>query len=215
VRLIGHHAGITLGFYGTSHHATEDMAIMRAIAGITVIAPADAGMLAKAIRCSMEWPEPIYFRIGRGREPDVYDESALVDYQIGKAIVHRLGTEATIIATGSTVAQSIQAVETLAKEGHDIGIVDMHTIKPLDTDAICQAAAACPLLITVEEHNVIGGLGGAVAETVTTLGLNVRVHRHGIPDTYSLIGPPTHLYQHYKLDADGIVDTVIALIEGR
>jgi transketolase len=214
VRLVGHHAGITLGFYGSSHHATEDIAITRAIAGLTVVAPADARALAAAIRASMDWPEPMYLRIGRGREPDVYADGELDDYRIGRAIVHKIGSEATVVATGSVVAPALQAVATLQGEGRDIGLIDMHTIKPLDADAVLEAAAHCPHLLTVEEHNVIGGLGGAVAEVVAGTGLNVRVHRHGIPDAYSLIGPPTHLYRHYGLDADGIATAVKAAVAG-
>ena len=202
VRLIGHHAGITLGFYGTSHHATEDIAITRAIAGLTVVAPADARALAAAIHASVDWPEPIYFRIGRGREPDVYAPDLAL--RIGSAIVHQTGGDATIIATGSMVAPALEAVAMLRVDGLAVGLVDMHTLKPLDTAAVCEVATAGGPLITVEEHNVVGGLGSAVAEAVSELCPGVRVHRHGIPDAYSLIGPPTDLYRHYGLDAAGI-----------
>jgi transketolase len=213
VRLIGHHAGITLGFYGTSHHATEDIAITRSMAGLTVVAPADARSLAASLRASADWPEPIYFRIGRGREPDVYSGWESFDFQFGKAIEHHRGTAATVIATGSMVAPSAAAVARLREEGHDVGLMDLHTIKPIDRDAVLTAAAAGGPLITVEEHNVMGGLGGAVAEVVTEEGINVRIHRHGIPDVYSLIGPPTHLYRHYGLDAGGVEAVVREAME--
>jgi transketolase len=213
VRLIGHHAGITLGFYGTSHHATEDIAITRSMAGLTVVAPADSRSLAASLRASADWPEPIYFRIGRGREPDVYSGWDSFDFQFGKAIVHHRGTAATVIATGSMVAPSVDAVARLREDGYDVGLMDLHTIKPIDRDAVLTAAAAGGPLITVEEHNVMGGLGGAVAETVTEEGINVRIHRHGIPDVYSLIGPPTHLYRHYGLDAGGVEAVVRTAME--
>lgn len=202
VRLIGHHAGISLGFYGTSHHATEDLAITRSIAGLTVIAPADTASLAAALRASVGYPGPIYFRIGRGQDPDVYDGAP--DFRIGEAIVHSQGSDLTLIATGSMVHPTLQAASALNAQGHRVGVIDMHTVKPLDEDAILTAARHSALLMTVEEHNTLGGLGGAVAEVLTEHGAATPLHRHGIHDQYSLIGPPTHLYRHYQLDADGI-----------
>lgn len=213
VRLIGHHAGITLGFYGTSHHATEDLAITRAIAGLTVIAPADAASLVAALRAAVDRPEPIYFRVGRGREPDVYKRGTL-DFQVGRAIEHGVGGDLTLIATGSMVHPALAAREALRAEGLDVAVVDMHTVKPLDVDAVVRAAERSSLLMTVEEHNVLGGLGGAVAEVLTERGIGTRLHRHGIRDEYSLIGPPTHLYRHYRLDADGIAAEAREALDG-
>jgi len=202
VRLIGHHAGISLGFYGTSHHATEDIAITRSIAGLTVIAPADGEQLKAAIRAANDWPEPIYFRIMRGRDPDVYGEKP--DFLIGKAIQHGQGSDLTIVATGSTLHPSLEAAKTLRENGHSVGVVDMHTLKPLDREAVLQAAKSS-IVLTVEEHNVLGGLGGAVAEVMAEAGTSARLVRHGIFDEYSLIAPPTHLYTHYKLDTAGVL----------
>jgi transketolase len=211
VRLIGHHAGISLGFYGTSHHATEDLAIMRSIANLTVVAPADGAQLKAAIRASAHHPEPIYFRIQRGRDPVVYDEGT--DFTFGKAILHGAGTDLTIIATGSTVHPSLEAAAALREKGLSVGVIDMATVKPLDAEAVLAAAAQCGALLTVEEHNVLGGLGSAVAEVVAEAGLPVRVRRHGIYDEYSLIAPPTHLYAHYLLDAKGIVQVARKFLE--
>ncbi len=202
VRLIGHHAGITLGFYGTSHHATEDLAVTRSIAGLTVVAPADTASLKSALRAAVEHPGPLYFRIGRGRAPAGY--AAGVDLRIGRAIEHGRGDDLTIIATGSMVAASLEAAARLRVDGLSVGVLDMHTVKPLDEDAVLEAAGRCDLVMTVEEHNVLGGLGGAVAEVLAEHGTRARLHRHGIRDEYSLIGPPTHLYAHYRLDADGV-----------
>lgn len=206
VRLIGHHAGITLGFYGTSHHATEDLAIMRSIAGLTVIAPADATQLGAALRAAADYPGPIYFRIGRGQDPDIY--SAGSEFQIGRAIEHAVGSDVTIIATGSMVHPSLVAAEALRADGLSVGVLDMHTVKPLDAEAVLAAARRSSVLVTVEEHSVLGGLGGAVAEVVAESGLATRVVRHGINDEYVLVGPPTHLYRHYGLDADGVATVV-------
>jgi transketolase len=202
VRLIGHHTGISLGFYGTSHHATEDIATMRAIADLTVISPADGPQLYAAIKASVSHPRPIYFRTGRGREPDVYTTE--VPFTIGKAIEHFQGDELTIIACGLPVHSALEAARRLNGQGRSVGVIDMATIKPLDRDAVLRAAARSRVLMTAEEHNVIGGLGSAVAEVLADEGSGVRLLRHGIYDEYSLIAPPTHLYAHYRLDAAGI-----------
>jgi transketolase len=205
VRLIGHHTGISLGFYGTSHHATEDIATMRAIADLAVISPADGPQLQAAIKASVDWPEPIYFRIGRGREPDVYPLGA--PFKIGQAIEHMTGEALTIIACGLPVHPALEAAQRLAAEGRSVGVIDMATIKPLDREAVLRAAARSKVLMTAEEHNVLGGLGSAVAEVLADEGCGVPLLRHGIYDEYSLIAPPTHLYKHYKLDADGLEET--------
>ncbi|HSS42722.1 MAG TPA: transketolase C-terminal domain-containing protein [Solirubrobacterales bacterium] len=203
VRMIGHHAGIALGFYGTSHHATEDLSVLRVMAGLTVVCPADPASLAAAIRASVEWREPIYIRIGRGREPEVYADGS-AGFEIGKAIKHFDGASATVIATGSMVHPSLVAVNALRDRGHDVGLIDMHTIKPFDRDAVLEAASASELILTVEEHNRIGGLGAAVGEVLAEAEGAPPLRRHGIADEYSLIGPPTHLYRHYGLDVAGI-----------
>jgi transketolase len=206
VRLIGHHAGITLGFYGTSHHATEDLAIMRSIAELTVVAPADPASLAAALYAAADYDGPVYFRVGRGREPQVYGEGELADFRLGRAIEHGRGSDLTIVATGSMVHPALVAAETLRAEGRSVGVLDVHTVKPLDEEAVLTAAGRSRRLLTVEEHNVLGGLGGAVAEVLADAGAGVPLTRHGIRDEFSLIGPPTHLYRHYRLDAEGIVE---------
>jgi len=202
VRLIGHHVGISLGFYGTSHHATEDLAIMRSIADLTVVAPADGPQLAAAIKATVRHPQPIYFRIGRGQEPVAYPPD--VEFTLGKGIVHHEGDALTLIVCGTMVHPAIEAVTALRAKGLSVGLIDMPTIKPIDREAILAAATRSRLLLTVEEHNVIGGLGGAVAEVLADAGVPARLVRHGIVDEYSLIAPPTHLYRHYCLDAAGI-----------
>jgi transketolase len=201
VRLIGHHSGISLGFYGTSHHATEDLAIMRSIANMTVIAPSDPAQFGAAIRATVNHPGPIYFRAGRGRDPVIYPDG--VEFELGRGIWHARGNDLTLIATGSSVHPTLEAAEQLHQAGISVGVIDMHTIKPLDRDAVLEAARSGRIM-TVEEHNVIGGLGGAVAEVLADAGTPARLYRHGMQDQYSLVGPPTHLYKHYELDADGI-----------
>lgn len=203
VRLIGHHAGVTLGFYGTSHHALEDLAITRSIAGLTVIAPADTAQFGALLRATVDYPHPVYFRIGRGQDPDIYNDGRHA-FTVGKAVEHYLGSDVNIIATGSMVHPSLIAAENLRQAGISAGVLDMHTVKPLDEEAVVRAATKAKLVVTAEEHSVIGGLGGAVAEVLAAHGTPARLVRHGVHDEYVLIGPPTHLYAHYGLDASGI-----------
>jgi len=208
VRMVGHHAGITLGFYGTSHHATEDLAITRSMANLTVLAPADPAQLHAMVKQTRDIDGPVYLRTGRGRDPEVYDAADLADLRIGRALRHGDDAPVTIVATGSMVHPALQAKATLAAEGVDVCVLDMHTIKPFDREAIEHAALTSDVIVTVEEHNIIGGLGGAVAEVMAENPSRARLVRHGIRDVYSLIGPPTHLYRHYGLDAEGIADVV-------
>jgi transketolase len=210
VRVVGHHSGISMGFYGTSHHATEDLGMMRTIAGLTVVCATDANHLRAVLRVSVDHPGAMYIRLGRGRDPDVYDEVP-ADLVFGKAIRLRDGKDLTIIATGSEVYPSLEAAAMLEAEGLSVRVLDMHTIKPLDVEAIRSAAGETGAILTVEEHNVIGGLGSAVAEVLVEM-KRVPFARHGIPDTYSLIGPPAALYAHYELDGAGIAKRARALI---
>lgn len=211
VRLVGHHTGISLGFYGTSHHATEDISTMRAIADLTIVSPSDGAQLEAAIRASADHDRPIYFRIGRGRDPVVYEGGT--DFVFGKAHEHLQGEELTIVACGMAVHGALEAARAMNAEGRSIGVIDMASIKPLDRDAILTAAGRSRRMMTVEEHNVLGGLGSAVAEVLADEGLGVRLKRHGIYDEYSLIAPPTHLYAHYKLDGAGIRSVAEAFLE--
>ncbi|MBM7322167.1 MULTISPECIES: transketolase family protein [Agrobacterium] len=210
VRLIGHHTGISMGFYGTSHHATEDIGTMRSIADLTIVSPADGPQFEAAIRASADHDRPIYFRTGRGREPDLYDPKS--HFIFGKAIEHAAGEELTIIACGLPVHPSVQVARKLKAEGRSIGVIDMATVKPIDRDAILAAAARSKVILTIEEHNILGGLGAAVAEVLAEDGSPARLVRHGIRDEYALIAPPTHLYAHYRLDQAGIETVVREII---
>jgi transketolase len=211
VRILAHHAGITMGFYGSSHHATEDLSIMRSFADLTVFGTVDPNLAAAALRASVSYPGPIYFRLGRGREEPVYAQPP-ADFAFGRAITVRDGRDATILTTGLPLSAAVQAAEMLAAEdGLSVRVVDTHTVKPIDVEAVI-AAAATGIVLTVEEHNVIGGLGGAVAEVLAEAGARCRFHRHGLPDEYALIGPPLALYAHYGLDAAGIARVLRELV---
>jgi len=211
VRMIGHHTGIAMGFYGTSHHATEDIGTMRSIADLTIVSPADGPQLEAAIRASADHDRPIYFRTGRGREPDLYDPQE--PFAFGKAIEHCQGEEVSIIACGLPVHPAVQVAKKMNAQGGSIGVIDMPTVKPIDRDAILAAAERSNVILTIEEHNVLGGLGSAVAEVLAETRAPTRLVRHGIMDEYALIAPPTHLYAHYKLDAPGIEDVLSGILK--
>lgn len=204
VRLLAHHAGISLGFYGTSHHATEDLGLLRAMANMTVVCPCDTLTTQRAITYTVDLPGPVYLRLGRGRDPDVYDSDA--PFEVGRLARLRDGSDLTIVANGTTVHAALLAAGTLADEGIDAGVLDAHTVRPFDADGLNEAAARTGRLLVVEEHNVIGGVASACADALVDGGQGgVAFARLGMPpDEYALIGPPTHLYRHYGLDAPGI-----------
>jgi transketolase len=205
VRIIAHHAGIAIGFYGTSHHATEDLGLMRSIAGLTVVCPCDATATEAALRQTADLPGPVYFRVGRGRDVDVYDTRPGA-WRFGEAAVLRGGKDLTIVANGITVSGALEAATALAADGIETSVIDAHTVRPFDDATIAEHAGRSGKLLVAEEHNVVGGVATACAEALVEHGLaGVKMARIGMPaDEYSLIGPPTHLYRHYGMDGAGI-----------
>ena len=206
VRILAHHAGIAIGFYGTSHHATEDLGLMRSIANMTVVCPCDATATEAALRQTADLPGPVYFRLGRGRDVDVYDGLPAGSWRLGEAAVLREGTDLTIVANGITVSAALDAATALGAEGVGVTVIDAHTVRPFDGATIAEYAGRSGRLLVAEEHNVVGGVASACAEALVERGLaGVEMERIGMPaDEYSLIGPPTHLYRHYGMDAAGI-----------
>jgi transketolase len=211
VRVLAHHAGISMGFYGTSHHAVEDIALMRAVSGLTVLAPCDAASTRAAIRATLAEPGPVYMRIGRGAEPAIHEPALVLDR--GRFVTLRDGTDATIIATGIGVQAAATASDRLATEGISIRVLDAIYLKPFDANAVVRAARETGRILTVEEHNVIGGLGSAVAEEVALHGVTAKIDKLGLNDEYALVAPPTHLYRHYGLTADGVEARIRSLLE--
>ena len=208
VRIIATHAGISFGHAGTTHHCTEDFAIMRSVANMTVICPADGIETSKAVQACVDVPGPVYIRIGRGFEPPCY-ESDDYKFEIGKAVTMREGTDLTIICCGTAVLQAVNAAKTLQEnDGLSVRIVNMHTIKPIDREAILKAVEETRRVLTIEEHNVEGGLGDAVASVIAESGKGCVFKKHGINDLYATIGYAEDLYSHYGLDANGVVDKV-------
>lgn len=212
VKIIATHAGISFGHAGTTHHCTEDLAVMRSIANMTVICPADGIETSKAVQACAYTPGPVYIRIGRGFEPPCY-ESDHYTYAIGKAITMKEGSDLTIICCGVAVLQSLQAAKTLAEQDNiSVRVINMHTIKPLDREAVIKAVTETRRILTVEEHNVLGGLGDAVASVIAESGKGCVFRKHGIQDTFATIGYAEDLYAHYGLDANGIVDQVRSIL---
>jgi transketolase len=213
VKMVGTHSGIAMGFYGTSHHCCEDIGALRTIANLTLMAPCDGTALASALRTNIKHPGPIYFRCGRGREAPIYDQP--FNFRIGGSNTLREGAHATVFAIGNLVKASLDAHDILAKEGIGLTVIDMYSIRPLDKEAIRKAARVHGLLISAEEHNVTGGFGGAIAEVIAEEGLPARLTRVGMPDEYSILGPPTHLYRHYGLDGEGVAKAVRQALTGK
>ena len=206
VRMVGTHSGIAMGFYGTSHHCNEDIGVLRTMANMTLMAPCDTNAIRAALPATIDHDGPVYFRTGRGREAEVY--ASPPDWRIGGSNMLRDGHHATIFAIGNLVRASLDAAEILAAEDIQLRVVDLYSIRPIDSAAILAAASEQIILFTAEEHNVTGGLGAAVAEVLVEAGTPARQHKIGIPDEYAVLGPPTHLYKHYGLDGEGVADTV-------
>jgi transketolase len=176
-----------------------------------VVCATDANHLRSLLRLSLEHPGAMYLRLGRGRDPEVYDRPPALT--LGRAQTVRQGTDLTLIATGSTVHPSLDAAQRLSDHGVSVRVVDMWTVAPLDRDAVRDACAQTSAVLTVEEANLSGGLGSAVAECIADEGFSTRFRRHGVPDEHVPVGPPAALYAHYRLDGAGIADVARELLD--
>jgi len=205
VKIVCSHGGIEVGWDGPTHQATEDLAIMRAMPNMTVLSPADSCTTKALIRQAVELNGPVYFRMGRNPVPVIYPETQ--PFMIGKAIQLSEGEDLTFIATGVMVSVGLEAVAMLAQRGIRAGLVDIHTIKPLDGEALQASAGSSPLIVTLEDHNIIGGQGSAVAEYLAGC-CPVKVVRLGVPDTFAESGEPARLFEKYGLDARSVASRV-------
>jgi len=210
VRVLAAWSGLAMGYFGTSHHAVEDIAVARAITNLTLVAPCDEASAASLLESTVDHPGPIVFRLGDGQERPVHEAGVVIER--GRFVEVRPGGDATVIATGREVGESLKAARMLAEEGVDVGVLDAAYLKPLDEMAILEAARRTRRILTVEEHNVAGGLGSAVAEVLGRNSVPVRLSQHGLPDEPILSGFPGELYEHYGLDAGGIVGRLRDLI---
>jgi len=174
--------------------------------------PADGIETANAVRASLDRPGPLYMRIGRGFEQTVYEKENY-DFEIGKAVTMHEGSDITVIACGPCVLQALEAAKELKEsQGIEVRVLNMHTIKPIDREAIIEAVNDTRKIITVENHSVIGGLGSAVAEVITEEGKSCRLKRLGIPDVFAIVGQTDDLYNLYKIDAEGITEAVAEML---
>jgi len=207
-KIIATHGGTSFGPAGSTHHATEDLAIVRSFANLTVVVPADSVETAAAVRACVDIDGPVYLRLGRGFEPRAY-ETDQYGFEIGRAVEMRAGTDVTLICCGATVFHAVEASKILEQEeGLSVRVLNFHTIKPIDREAVLAAVRETRRIITFEDHNIYGGLGGAVAEVIAESGLGCAFQRVGVPDTYTVIGYPEDILNHYKLDTDGIIEKV-------
>lgn len=210
VKVCATHAGLTVGEDGGSHQSVEDIAIMRSVPNMIVVVPSDGTSTRKAVMALYEKEGPAYLRLGRPAVPLIYDDS--MDFEIGKGIELRDGKDITLVACGIMVEKCQQAAEFLAKEGIEVSLIDMHTIKPLDEDLLIRKARETGAVLTAEEHNIIGGLGGAVCELLSEK-CPVPVKRIGIMDVFGQSGSPDDLLQHYGLTIDNIIKNVHQLMK--
>lgn len=202
VKIGATHAGISVGEDGATHQCNEDLALMRTIPGMTVIAPCDDVEAKAAVRAAYELDGPVYMRFGRLAVPVVNDAEDF-EFEIGKGIVMREGTDVTIVACGLMVQSALEAAERLATDGVSAEVIDMHTIKPIDADLIVESAKKTGRVVTCEEHSVIGGLGSAVCDVLAER-LPVPVRKLGVNDVFGESGPAVDLLHRYGLDADGV-----------
>ena len=201
VKIGATHAGISVGEDGASHQCCEDIALMRSIPGMVILNPADDVEARLCVLAAAEHNGPVYMRFGRLAVPRVFDEN--YKFQIGKGAVLKEGTDVTIIATGLMVNEALMAAEKLADEGISARVVNMATIKPIDRDIIIDSAKKTGVIVTAEEHNIIGGLGSAVAEVVCET-VPVPVIRVGVNDVFGKSGPAVQLLHEFGLDAENI-----------
>ncbi len=212
VKIIATHSGTSFGQAGTTHHCTEDLAVLRTFPHMIVMAPADAYETAKAVAASLEIDSPVYIRIGRSFEPPLH-KSLDFDFEIGKAIELHEGTDVTVISCGRPTVGALEAAEIAKQNGISVRVLDMHTVKPIDADAIMKAVIDTRRIITVEDHSVIGGLGSAVAEVIAASGKACAMRRIGLQDEFAIVGYPDDLLHVYKMDADGILETMQELLK--
>ena len=208
VKICATHAGITVGEDGASHQTFEDIALMRAIPGMTVVNPCDAVSCEELMKQVIAMEGPCYVRLGRAAVPVLYDDAGMI--KLGKGSWLRRGKDMTIVATGIMVSAALEAAERLAAKGIDAGVIDMHTIKPLDEDILMEAAKTGPV-VTAEEHSVIGGLGGAVAEVLSRR-CPVKIAMVGQQDTFGESGKPQELLEKYHMTSSDIEKAAMGLM---
>jgi len=209
VTIFGVSGGAAYGALGATHHSLYDIAVLRTFPGMNIVFPCDAREAAKLVEILVDYPEPVYVRVGRGAVPDVYKNDDF-DFQLGKANLLLDGKDITVIGTGETVYHAYQAALTLREEGISVRVLDMATLKPIDTQAILKAANDTKRIITVEEHSRFGGLGSIVMETLSEHLVPVKIL--GIPDEDVVHGTSAEIFSYYGIDKEGIIKAVHSMI---
>jgi transketolase len=206
--------GMAYGSLGMTHHATEDIAILRSLPRMTVLAPGDPLETDKAVKWLVQGVGPSYLRLGRAGESAVH--SGDFAWTPGKAITLRAGKDITLIAAGDMLGTAVKAADKLAEKGFQAAVMSMHTIKPLDAEAVIEAARSTPIVVTLEEHGIIGGLGSAVAETLCEADLSgVRFRRIALPSEFcKIVGDQDYLRRCFGLDVDSVVERLLSLLKG-
>ena len=207
VKVVGSHGGLSVGEDGATHQCIEDYAIMRAIPGMMVVSPCDGPEMTQAVKALLDYDGPAYLRLGRLAVECVTDTVPGYQFQLGKGVTLRDGTDVTVIATGMMVQMALKAADALAGEGISVRVLDMHTIKPLDEALVLQAARETGAIVTSEEHNIVGGLGSAVAEYLSGT-CPVPVVRHGVADVFGRSGKAKLVLEHFGLSPAGIAEKV-------
>ena len=211
VKIGATHAGISVGEDGATHQCNEDIALMRTIPGMTVIVPSDDVEAKAAVKAAYEHEGPVYLRFGRLAVP-VINDNPDYKFELGKAITLREGSDVAIIAAGLEVNEALVAAEKLAEDGIQAEVINMHTIKPLDREAVLKAAEKTGKIVTVEEHSVIGGLGSAVCDVVAETAC-AKVMKIGVNDVFGESGPAVELIKKYELDGESIYKKVKTFVE--
>ena len=206
VKICATHGGVSVGEDGATHQCCEDMALMRTIPGMVVMNPADAVEARCAVEAAIKHNGPVYIRFGR-LPVAIINDNPDYKFEIGKGVKLADGTDVTIVANGLMVERALEAKELLASEGISASVINIHTIKPLDTELLLSEAKKTGVIVTTEEHNVLGGLGSAVAEALSEI-YPVPVVKHGVPDQFGKSGPGKDLLEYFALNAQGIVEKV-------
>ncbi len=210
VKLMGGYAGLLAGMTGKTHLMFDDVSIMRSMANMTVVAPADEIETRQALKAIIDYPGPVYFRLTRPNSPIIFDDDSR--FEVGKAVVVRQGSDVTVFSSGTQTARAFEAAEILAGEGIDVHLVHVPTIKPLDVEAIVAEARRTGRVVTTEEHTIVGGLGGAIAET---LGEHapLPIRRHGLQDVFGESGPDDALLEKYGISPEKTADAIREFVQ--
>ena len=212
VKLVGVGGGVAYGYLGPTHHAIEDLALMRALPGMTVFAPGDPDEALRATQAAFALDGPVYIRLGKNGEPRVLGPEH--EFDVGRALTLRGGCDITLACTGTIVAEALEAADLLAARGIDATVLHFGTVKPFDAESLAASVTVTGALVTIEEHSIIGGIGSAAAESLCERAIPVRLRRVGLPDEFAhAVGSREHLLRHYGLDAAQVARSAVELLE--